>query len=772
MRGASRPGFFWQGTLIVLPAILLGSAGFYSLRQDRLLAEREASEQGRLIVSALARDLLPKALALQQADLAALERWRELPGRPQDEPVLGLARKSPGRLACLVDAQAGLVYPPPLSPEPAPQPLDEDELPQAQRAEWTTLCSPAAAGNDVAAAIAAGERFLAQAPLQRFAAAGCYRLGLLCLKQGEPAKARKFLEQVAARYPDAVGEAGYSLKTYAQVQLLKLADGTPASAGGTKAGWRSGPREELINAICAQAVFAPSPLSLMLLRQVAARETSQPLVAGWLQVVQAHELARALQSQVAEAAAGDATNGAMTFRSCWLRLTPFSDWLVTWHPAGTNYWLVARPEEQARQIIHETLARMVVPAYLGVSVELAGRRLGPDAPAGDLLAAGSASLSPDHAAPDARVSVHLSAPGQLYARQHKRTIWFGALIAASVAAVLAGFFTAWRAFRRQQQLNELKDNFVSAVSHELRAPIASIRLMSEELEDFTAPDPARSRDYHHLIHQECRRLSRLIENVLDFARQEQGRQQYIFESTDLQPLVEATVKLMQPCAAEGRVTLTATFQGQCRPVELDGRALQQALVNLIDNAIKHSPPDANVAIGVEFGPASSRKPSPNGPASAPFAALGMHSRLTGPQPSPDGPLPLTLGNLPDLCRRLCRRLCRKPAKFDKGRDKGRDRDSKVTQGPRQRPDGLPPATLRLWVEDAGQGIPPEEHERIFDRFYRCGSELRRSTQGVGLGLAIVKYVAEAHGGKVSVSSALGQGSRFTLELPLVPRPTP
>jgi signal transduction histidine kinase len=85
------------------------------------------------------------------------------------------------------------------------------------------------------------------------------------------------------------------------------------------------------------------------------------------------------------------------------------------------------------------------------------------------------------------------------------------------------------------------------------------------------------------------------------------------------------------------------------------------------------------------------------------------------------------------------------------------------------PDGRRPPTLRLWVEDAGEGIPPEEHERIFERFYRRGSELRRETQGIGLGLAIVRHVAQAHGGKVAVRSAVGQGSRFTLELPLAAR---
>ena len=76
--------------------------------------------------------------------------------------------------------------------------------------------------------------------------------------------------------------------------------------------------------------------------------------------------------------------------------------------------------------------------------------------------------------------------------------------------------------------------------------------------------------------------------------------------------------------------------------------------------------------------------------------------------------------------------------------------------------------LLLWVEDHGEGIPPSEQEKIFERFYRRGSELRRQTQGVGIGLSIVKHIVEAHGGKVRVRSAVGQGSRFTIELPVSP----
>src|SRR6266536_583095 len=74
------------------------------------------------------------------------------------------------------------------------------------------------------------------------------------------------------------------------------------------------------------------------------------------------------------------------------------------------------------------------------------------------------------------------------------------------------------------------------------------------------------------------------------------------------------------------------------------------------------------------------------------------------------------------------------------------------------------ATIESTREDRGSGIPVEEHENIFERFYRLGSELRHETEGVGIGLSIVKHIVEGHGGRVLLRSAPGQGSRFTIEL--------
>ncbi len=73
---------------------------------------------------------------------------------------------------------------------------------------------------------------------------------------------------------------------------------------------------------------------------------------------------------------------------------------------------------------------------------------------------------------------------------------------------------------------------------------------------------------------------------------------------------------------------------------------------------------------------------------------------------------------------------------------------------------------RIVVEDSGEGIPAQHLERLFERFYRVDRARSRELGGIGIGLAIVKHLARAHGGEVSVASELGEGSAFTIELPL------
>jgi signal transduction histidine kinase len=268
-------------------------------------------------------------------------------------------------------------------------------------------------------------------------------------------------------------------------------------------------------------------------------------------------------------------------------------------------------------------------------------------------------------------------PAALFAGYRNRLLLTSALIVCAALASLIGLAAILRSHHRESALNSLKSNIVSSVSHELRAPLSAVRLMAENLEREKIPDTAQQQQYFRLIGQECRRLTALVENVLDFSRMESGRKQYTFEPVDLAPLLQHTVALMQPFAVERGVTLEFTPPADPPQPAWDSAAIQQALVNLLDNAIKHSPCGAAVTLEVE---------------------------------------------------------------------------STETD-------------LRLWVRDHGPGILPEDHSRIFDLFYRRGSELRRETTGAGIGLSIVKHVAEAHGGRVLVDSEPGLGSNFALELP-------
>jgi signal transduction histidine kinase len=103
--------------------------------------------------------------------------------------------------------------------------------------------------------------------------------------------------------------------------------------------------------------------------------------------------------------------------------------------------------------------------------------------------------------------------------------------------------------------------------------------------------------------QESRRLTSLIENVLDFSRIEQGRKEYQMEPSDLDAIAEQTVKLMHPAATQKQVELVWHPGPGPGPTPCcDGLAIQQALINLIDNAIKHSPAGATVTVGREGGP--------------------------------------------------------------------------------------------------------------------------------------------------------------------------
>lgn len=187
--------------------------------------------------------------------------------------------------------------------------------------------------------------------------------------------------------------------------------------------------------------------------------------------------------------------------------------------------------------------------------------------------------------------IHFNSPMLIDDAIRRQRKWAAGLLAVAAAVSMGGLLMIHRTLRRERQLNEMKSQFVASVSHELRAPVASIRLMADALEaEKVAPETAK--EFHRLIAREGARLSTLVGNVLDHARIEQGRRVWKMEPCDLELLVADTLRVMQPLAKEKNITQRSALS----PLEasVDAGAIQQALVNLLDNAIKFSPAGSTV----------------------------------------------------------------------------------------------------------------------------------------------------------------------------------
>jgi two-component system sensor histidine kinase KdpD len=270
--------------------------------------------------------------------------------------------------------------------------------------------------------------------------------------------------------------------------------------------------------------------------------------------------------------------------------------------------------------------------------------------------------------------------------------WELAVVLLVVAGATLG---TWRFLRAEQALKQsqamtvqalrqrdaVKSSLLSSVSHELRTPLTAIKTMLFSLRhDGASLPPAVRHEFFTGIDRELDYLNSLVGNLLDMSRLEAGTLTPRREWQILDELVEGAIRRVEPLLA-GR-PLRVLLAQDLPPISVDGMQLQQVLVNLLDNAIKFSPPRSPIRL---------------------TAALA--------------------GNF-----------------------------------------------LEVRVANTGEGIPSNELDRIFDRFYRVQSGRSSGSPGTGLGLAICKGIVEAHGGSILAQSIPGGETTILFRIPVAVAP--
>lgn len=237
---------------------------------------------------------------------------------------------------------------------------------------------------------------------------------------------------------------------------------------------------------------------------------------------------------------------------------------------------------------------------------------------------------------------------------------------------------------RLRQLEAMRRDFVSNVSHELKTPLTVIQACADTLLEGAIDDKEYNRTFLGRISNQSERLHRLILDLLQLARIESEEEVFEFTRVDLGDLIQDCL-VKEESVAEGRgITLKQNETSAAGPMIIQGdpEAIQTMLGNLVENAIRYSPEGSEVLIACE---------------------------KTGDE-------------------------------------------------------------VRLTVSDNGPGIPSQYVDRIFERFYRVDRARSREMGGTGLGLAIVKHLTQIHGGRVQCESRLGEGSKFTITLPVDAEP--
>ena len=151
-------------------------------------------------------------------------------------------------------------------------------------------------------------------------------------------------------------------------------------------------------------------------------------------------------------------------------------------------------------------------------------------------------------------------------------------------------------FNRERDLDQARKELIRAVSHDLRTPLASIRVMVESINDGVVDDPETIRRYLRSTQSEVENLSQLINDLFELSQMDAGVLELHRESSSIQDLISDTMESMSAQAAARKLTLDGQVDEGLSPVAMDAQRVQRVLYNLVQNAIRHTPPDGTILL--------------------------------------------------------------------------------------------------------------------------------------------------------------------------------
>ena len=514
---------------ILVPAgALVGLAGRI-LYQDRELAAKRAMDQRRAAVEQARRELSSRLEAIKLQEINRLIR------PPDSRGVRGSVNP-----AVLFTAT-----------------VEHDHL----ALPWETPSAPDDPGSEFAKHRQAGET---QEFIQKnyAAAAEAYRLALTSARRAQQSgEARLALaralskagktEEGTRQYrllvdgpAEARDEQGVGFRFYAAERLL---------AGGHDA---DGVRTTLRNQLGGEQRLTLPELYMVrgLLGSAADRATTERISDRIAEMQQAEALAKdfpRVRAQIETSAVADAS---------------------VWVPYGPEPWLVtvASPQAPLPGLVIAVSSAKVAPPGI--------RLLGRSASEGDYLGESFPGLHVEWA--DSRF-------GNTARQGLPVGIWVAALALVLGVAVFGGYLLL-RDVNRDTRMNEVRSQFVASVSHELKTPLTAIRMYAETLAMGRTRDEDTRSEYLETIVNESERLARLVDNVLDFSKIEQGKKIYRLRPTRLEDVAGSAARAMQFPLAQQGFELHLSIQDQMPEVEADPDAIQQAILNLLTNAMKYS----------------------------------------------------------------------------------------------------------------------------------------------------------------------------------------